>query len=344
MNPSTPSSTPRIAPVRIGVLGLGAIAQTAHLPVLAKMRGVQVAALCDNDGAKARALAQRFGVRDVVTDVEELLELPDLDAVVVATPNHLHEVHVLSALRARKHVMCERPLGLNARAVERVIAAAEKAKRVLMVANNHRFRHDAQALDAFVRGGELGKVRAVRAGAYRRRVQQAPWRLRRAEAGGGAFLELGLPLLDLAGWLLDFPRIERVSAAMERARGANAVEDSAIVFIECQGGFTVTIDVHANYVGEDQRWWFELVGTKGSARLHPLRLVKEIHGQAEDVSPTGAQTKDTAFIQSYRSELAHFVAAVREEAPYEPPRDQIRVYKLLELIYKAADTATELRP
>ncbi len=338
MTPSTSSQ------IRVGVLGLGAIAQTAHLPVLSKMRGVTIAALCDMDFPKARSLAQRFGVRDACTDIEELLEVPDLDAVVVATPNHLHEVHVLSALKARKHVICERPLGLNARAVERVLAAAEKAKRVVMVANNHRFRHDAQALDAFVRGGELGKVRAVRAGAYRRRAAQAPWRLRRAEAGGGAFLELGLPLLDLAGWLLDFARVVRVSATMERPRGANAVEESATVFIECQGGFTVTIDVHANYIGEDQRWWFELIGTQGSARLNPLRLVKEIHGGPVDVSPTGAQTKDTAFIQSYRSELAHFFAAVREEAAYEPPRDQVRVYKLLEMIYKAADDAKELRP
>ncbi|MBP7549828.1 MAG: Gfo/Idh/MocA family oxidoreductase [Gemmatimonadaceae bacterium] len=337
--PPTPTSS-----LRIGVLGLGAIAQTAHLPVLSKMRGVQLAALCDNDAAKARSLAQRFGVRDICTDVEELLELKDLDAVVVTTPNHLHEVHVLSALRARKHVMCERPLGIGARAIERIITAAEKAKKVVMVANNHRFRLDAQALDGFVRGGELGKIRSVRAGAYRRRVQQAPWRLRRAEAGGGAFLELGLPLLDLAGWLLDFPRVERVSATMERGRGANAVEESAIVLIECQGGFTVTIDVHANYVGEDQRWWFELIGTSGSARLNPLRLIKEIHGTPVDVSPTGAQMRDTAFIQSYRSELAHFVAVARGDAPYEPPRDQIRVYKLLDMIYKVADDAKELRP
>jgi hypothetical protein len=63
-----------------------------------------------------------------------------------------------------------------------------------------------------------------------------------------------------------------------------------------------------------------------------------------DVSPTGAATRDTAFIQSYRSELAHFFSVVREETPYEPPRDQVRVYKLLEMIYKAADDAKELRP
>jgi predicted dehydrogenase len=342
--PSTPPSGIPKPPVRLAVVGLGAIAQTAHLPVLSKMRGVQLAALCDNDGPKARALAQRFNAHDVTTDIEELLEIPDLDAVIITTPNHLHEVHVLSALRAGTHVLCERPLGLNARAVERILAASEKAKCAVMVANNHRFRHDAQTLDAFVRGGELGKVRAVRAGAYRNRAQVAPWRLRRAEAGGGAFLELGLPLLDLAGWFTDFPRVERVSASIERARGANAVEESAVVTIECQGGFTVVVDVNANYVGEDQRWWFEIIGTKGSARLAPLRLSKEIHGRVVDVSPSGASTKDTLFIQSYRSELAHFVAVVNGDEPYEPPRDQVRLYKLLEAIYKAADDGKEYRP
>jgi predicted dehydrogenase len=341
--PSTPAAgTPR-APIRIGVLGLGAIAQMAHLPVLARMRGVQIGAVCDNDAAKARSLAQRFGVRDFCTDIDELLELRDLDAIVIATPNHLHEIHVLSALRAGLHVLCERPLALNAKGVERIVAAAQKAGRVVMVANNHRFRHDAQTLDAFLRGGELGKVRAVRMGAYRRRSAMAPWRLRRAEAGGGAFLELGLPLLDLAGWLTDAPRVTRVAAQMERGRGANAVEESAVAFIECEGGFTVTVDVHWNYVGEDERWWFEVIGTKGSARLAPLRITKEIHGTPVDVSPSGASTRDTAFTQSYRSELAHFVAAVRGDIEPELPTDQVRLYKLVDAVYRAADEGKELR-
>lgn len=342
MTPTPPAGTPRL-PIRVGVLGLGAIAQTAHLPVLSRMRGVQIAALCDNDAPKARSLAQRFGVRDTCTDIEELLDVEGLDAIIVATPNHLHEIHVLSALSAGLHVLSERPLALTTRGVERIVAASEKAKRVVMVANNHRFRHDAQTLDAFLRGGELGKVVSVRAGAYRRRATVAPWRLRRPEAGGGAFLELGLPLLDLAGWLTDFPRVVRVSASMDRGRGTNAVEESAIVFIECQGGFTVTLDTRWNYIGSDERWWFEVIGSAGSARLSPLRITKELHGNAVDVSPSGAAQRDTLFIQSYRSELAHFFAVVREEIPYEPPKDQIRVYKLLELIYKAADEAKELR-
>src|SRR5918999_836748 len=121
-------------PVRIGLLGGGAIAQLAHLPVLSKMRGAELVALCDNDRPKARALADRFGVPDAFTDIDELLELEELDAVVIATPNHLHEPHVLSALAAKVHVLCERPLALSARGVDRILSAANRADRKVAVA------------------------------------------------------------------------------------------------------------------------------------------------------------------------------------------------------------------
>jgi len=339
-----PRSTASVrTPVRIGVLGLGAIAQTAHLPLLAAMRGVQIAALCDNDLGKARTLATRYGVRDVCGDVDELLDLPTLDAVIVCTPNHLHEVHVLSTLRAGRHVLCERPVALQARGVERVLAAAAKAGRVMMVANTERFRADAQALDAVVRKGDLGAIRGVRAGVYRHRATLAPWRHRRDEAGGGALLELGLPLLDLAGWFTDFPRVERVAVTLQRGRGANAVEEAAVVLIECKGGFTVTLDLQSAYVGTEERWWFELLGSTGSARLAPLRVAREVRGRLVDASPSGAATRDSATVQSHRAALAHFAAAVRGQVVAEPPADQLRLHKLIDLIYASADRGTEWR-
>ena len=113
--------------VRIAVVGTGAIAQLTHIPVLSKLRGAKLVALCDNDAAKARALADRFDVPDVFTDFEELLDIDELDAVIIATPNHLHEPHVLAALRKKLHVLCERPLSLTTRGIERCLAAAQKA-------------------------------------------------------------------------------------------------------------------------------------------------------------------------------------------------------------------------
>jgi predicted dehydrogenase len=334
-------------PVRVALIGAGAIAQLAHLPVLAKMRGAELVAICDNDGAKARALASRFGARDVFTDIEELLDYDELDAVVVATPNHLHEPHVLSALAKKIDVLCERPLSLTTRGVERIVAAAARSGRKVVVGNNHRFRADVQELQRFLRGGELGKMQGLRAGSYvlkgAKGASESGWRARRAEAGGGAFLEHGFPLLDLALWLSSFPEPTRVSAHMERGRAASAVEDSMLVHLECAPGITYTFDVNWAYVGQEERWWFEVLSSRGSARLAPLRVVKELNGRATDVSPTGAAARESAFIQSYRAELAHFIAVVREEAPYDPPTNQVMVHRVLEAIYKAADEGKEIR-
>ena len=329
--------------IRIGVVGVGAIAQIAHIPVLSKMRGAQLVALCDNDRPKARSLADRFGVPDVFTDIEDLLEFDELDAVIISTPNHLHEPHVLSALQAGVHVLCERPLALTSRGVEKLLSAAQRADRKVAAALNHRFRSDVQALDRFLRGGELGRLTGVRAGHYQIKKSLEGWRHRRAEAGGGAFFEYGLPLLDLALWLADFPEPVRVSAQMERGRGASAVEDSMFVHLECAQGMSLAFDVNWSYVGDEERWWFEVLASRGNARLAPLRVVKEINGKPMDVSPGGAAARESAFIQSYRAELAHFVAVLREEAAYEIPTEQVTVHRVAEAIYKSADEGKEIR-
>ena len=328
--------------LRIGVIGVGAIAQVAQLPTLARLRGAQLVALCDNDGPKARALAERFGVPDVFTDIDEMLEFDELDAVVISTPSHLHEPQVLSALAAGVHVLCERPLALTARGVDRIITAAARGDRKVAVANNHRFRTDVQAVSAFLRGGELGKLMGVRTGAYQSKRGADGWRLRRAESGGGAFMEQGFAMLDLALWLADFPAPVRVSAHMERGRGASAVEDSMLAFVECEQGKTIVIDVSWNVTAQEDRWWFDLLATRGSAQLSPFKVVKALNGVPADVTPRGAAVRESAVTQSYRAELAHFLAVVREETSYEPPTDQIVVHRVAEAIYKSADEEKEI--
>jgi len=331
--------------IRVGLVGAGAIAQLAHLPALARARGAQLVALCDNDGPKARALAERFGVPDVFTDIDDLLELDPLDAVVITTPNHLHEPHVLAALRAGVDVLCERPLSLSVRGIERIMAAAQRTGRKVVVGNNHRFRNDVQQLRRFIQGGELGSVSGVRTGHYQFRSDRTGWRYRRAEAGGGAFMDLGHAQLDLAMWLTGFADPVRVSAHWERAgRAASAVEDALVVQVAFDNGVVLVCDVSWNYVGDDDRWWLEVLAARGSARLSPLRVVKTLHGRPTDVSPTGAAARESAFLQSYRAELAHLVAVLRGEAPYEPPADQVAVQRLVDAVYRSAEEGREIRP
>jgi len=144
--------------LRVGIVGGGAITQVAHLPVLKKMRSVEVQAICDTDLPKARALSARFDVKDAFDDIEEMLRYAELDAVVICSPNHLHESHVQAALSANLHVLVEKPLAMSAISVQRVLKAVEKHNRILMVGMNHRYRPDVQIVRSFVQSGELGSI------------------------------------------------------------------------------------------------------------------------------------------------------------------------------------------
>ena len=341
IRPTPSGAVPRPA-LRFGVIGCGAIAQVLLLPILSRLRGARLAALCDNDAAKARALAQRFEVPSWFTDIDDLLDSGGIDAAVIATPNHLHEPHALSALRAGVHVLVERPIALAEAGVQRILAAAERTDRRVLASNPHRFRADVQALAGSLSSGELGKVVGIRAGAYHRRGSAEGWRLRRAEAGGGAFLEYGHSLLDLALWLMDFPEPSRVSAHFVRERGSTSVEDTMVVLLACANGVACTFNVTWNYVGVRDRWAFEVLAARGTARLGPLRIAKEIGGRAKDISPVGAATRDTPLMQSHRAELAHFIAVSRGDVAYEPPTSQLTLIRIIEAAYKSAEEAREV--
>jgi predicted dehydrogenase len=306
------------------------------------MRGVNLVALCDIDRAKARSLADRFEVPDVYVDLEDLFEAGELDAVIISTPSHLHQPYVLEAIAAGIDVLCESPLALTTRGVQTILEAAARAKRKVVVANNSRFRSDVQALDRFLRGGELGTLTGFRAGVYHQRGSVSGWRLSRAEAGGGVLIDQGLSLVDLALWLSDYPPPQRVWAHIDRPRGKNSVEDAALVTLECANGMACTFDLSWSYIGDEDRWWFESISSRGSSRLAPLRVVKELNGRPVDVSPMGAAARESTFVQSYRAELAHFVSVLRDESEYEAPSDQAVLHRIIEAAYRSAEEKCEV--
>jgi predicted dehydrogenase len=121
------------------------------------------------------------------------------------------------------------------------------------------------------------------------------------------------------------------------------VEEAALLTLECANGMACTFDLSWSYVGDSERWWFESISSRGSARLAPLRVVKELNGKPVDVSPMGAAARESTFIQSYRAELAHFIAVLREESAYDPPADQIILHRILEAAYRSADEKCEVR-
>lgn len=324
--------------LKIGIVGGGGIAQVAHLPVLKKLKGVEVLALCDPDFPKARALADRFGIKDAFDDIEELLRYETLDAVVICSPNHLHESHILAALSANLHVLAEKPLTMSTASVQRILRAMEKRDRVVMVGMNHRYRPDVQIVRSFVQSGELGAVESVRGSWHVSRPGRAQlgWRLRKEQAGGGAMLDLGLSILDLAFWLAGNPTPVRVSASFGAGAKDRSVEQSGSAFVVCENGVSVFVDVTWRHIGAGERFGVGIRGSKGTAGINPLHVWKELQGISTDVSPTASGSRENAFTASFRAEWAHFQAAIAGEAKPPSLQEQLVLHKVLEAIYRSA--------
>lgn len=328
------------SPVRVAVLGAGSIAQIVHLPILTRMRGVQVAAIADRDAHTARTIAKRFEVPTVATNFEDVLT-DDVDAVVVCTPSNRHEDQVRAALRAGKHVLCEKPLALTPEGVASLLDEPGAHER-LVVAMNQRYRPDAVALRQFVSGGELGDVYYLRTGWLNRyRPRGRTWRERKATAGGGALMDLGLQMLDLALWTLDYPVPERVSAHMYQRPGSE-VEEAAMLVVGLEGNRVVNLECTWSLLAQRDRQYLNLMGSGGSGSLSPLAVFKDMPAGLVDVTPQVPATRENLFTASYRNELAQFVEAVRGDRAVQSPREHLVLMRLVEAAYRSAQERREI--
>ena len=330
--------------LRIGVVGTGAIAQIVHLPVVTELPGARIAAVCDRDYAKARAIAARMDVKRVFQEDEEMFSSDEVDAVIICSPSHLHERQAVAALQAGKHVLVERPLALTPGGAEAAVKAAEKAGRVLMVALNNRYRPDTLGVKAFARNGELGDIFSIKGAWYNRKVRpkRLTWRHQRETAGGGAFMDLGVQILDLCLWMVDYPQVDRVCAHLHPGENME-VEDAASVLLRLKNGGTMTVDVTWSLFGERDRHAVRVLGTAGSASLQPLKVEKEVDHAMIDVTPQIPQGRENAYTASYREELRQFVAAASGGTAPHPPREQVQLMRIVEAVYESAEKAKEIR-
>ena len=271
------------------------------------------------------------------TDIEDLLELDELDAVVIATPNHLHEPHVLSALAAGDHVLCERPLALT-RAASSAFSPRRRAPIATVAVGEQSslsHRRAGARRDSF-RAASSASIIGMRAGAYHFKRPPEGWRHRRAESGGGAFLDHGVPLLDLALWLADYPEPVRVTAHMDRGarRERRRGLDARAARVRGRRRRSCSTS-RRRYVGEEERWWFEVLATRGSARLAPLRVVKELNGRADRRVAERRRRRARARSSSRIAPSSRTSSpSSRGETPYEPPTDQVVLHRIVEAIYK----------
>ena len=328
---------------RIGLLGLGAIAQVVHLPILHSLPNVKLAGVCDVDQSKATAIASRFGVERVYRTDDEVFADPDLDGIIICTPSYLHHTQATAALEAGKHVLIEKPLAITSADAQKVVAAAERTGKTLMVAMNNRYRPDIQALRPFATNGELGNVFLVRGAWLNKKMRwvRPTWRHRKATAGGGAMMDLGVQTLDLAMWYLNFPKATSLMAWMHPGEGME-VEDTAGIIVRLEDGAAVSLSLSWSLVAPRDRHYMRLLGTRGSGSIQPLQVHKEIDQGILDVTPQVEASRENMYTASYRDELEDFVETARGNRPSTIPREQVYLMKLVELAYVSAAESREV--
>jgi predicted dehydrogenase len=323
--------------LRVGLLGVGAIAQVVHLPVLSQLDNVQLLAVSDADHVRAKAIAARFGIPHVFASDDDVFKSDMLDALIICTPTYLHESQAIAGLQAGKHVLVEKPLAITPEAVQRVLAAAEQTDRTLMIAMNNRYRPDTLALRPFAQNGELGDIFLTRGAWLNRktRVVRPTWRHRLATAGGGAMMDLGVQSLDLCLWTLGYPEIASVITHMHYPDGME-VEDTAGILVRLRNGSAISLTVSWSLVAERDRHYMRMLGTRGSGAIAPLAVFKEVEtGQMIDVTPTISLGKENLYTASYRQELSHFVAVARGEQAEPLPTEQVDVMKIVQKAYES---------
>lgn len=327
--------------VRVGIAGAGGAAQVVHLPILGRLRDVEVAGIADPEEEKARTIGERFGTAHTAASLAELPALDELDAVLVCTPNDTHEDVVRTALEAGLHVLCERPLAPSSEAVARMIEAARDADRHLMVAMNHRYRLDLRHMRKFVRSGELGEPFFVRSSwlNQRERRPRRGWRHDPNRAGGGVLMDLGVSALDVALWMLDAPNVERVAAHFHRG---GEVEESAAALLRLEGGPTVSVEVSWEMMAEGSRHEVFALGASGSAETPPLKLLKEMDGGPADVTPPVETEEDNVYTASYRHEWEAFLRAVRGGEVPDDVGEQVELMRVVEACYRSAGEGREV--
>ena len=331
--------------IRVAVIGAGAVAQINHIPAYSRLETADVVAVCDIDVEKAKRVAARFGIPVVTADHEELFKRDDIDAVDVCVPNHLHAPMTIAALNAGKHVLCEKPFSRSPQEAQRMVAAAEKNGCCLMAAFNNRFRNDAQLLKTFVDKKEIGRIFYAKTGWL---IKHASWDAESGTApkrfaGGGVLIVVGVQMLDLALWLMGMPEVETVSASTARRPDIDEVESNASAFIRLEGGATLTLEVGWSLLMEKDFAYINLFGEHGAALLNPFRLHKEMHGSLVNVTPATESIRNV-YKQSYETEIAHFIDCVRTgRKPAAPGSEAVAVLKVLEAIYKSAETGREVK-
>lgn len=335
----------------IGVIGCGRIAHS-HLRSVTSHKRAKAVAVLDVLPDRAEAMATEFSVPNVCPDLDSMLSLPNLDAVIVCTPPVAHAEPTLAALAAGKHVLCEKPFALDVHEAEQMTSAADKAGKWLAVCSA-RSRCGAAARKAhqLIQDGALGTPYHIRSSSFRQRGrpgidfwQDATWFQDKSKAGGGTLMDLGVYQLDLMLWLMGNPKVKSVLATTYQGVGAppppgvkQDVEDHVTALLVLDNGASAVLEQgwSTNMAGADG---LMIWGSNAGLRFRPLTMISEplVDGKLTETRVLDVDDHDNT---GYGDVTAAFINAVLAgKEPFTPARDALEVTKVIDAIYRSAET------
>ncbi len=347
--------------IKIGVIGSGNISRE-HLRAYKANPNVEVYALCDINEDTLKRRGAEFGVERLYTDVNELVKLPEIDAVSVCTWNGAHAECTIAALNAGKHVLCEKPMAMNEEQAKAMKEAAEKNGKLLMIGFVRRFGNDCAIVRDFIEDDFFGEIYYAKTTYLRRKGSPGGWFGDKSRSGGGPLIDLGVHVIDLCRYLmgchkpvsvygatfhkLGDKRHIKAKAEYESAKVSNKdvfdVEDLATAMIRFDNGSVLQVEASFTLnIGKD-KGTVELFGTKGGAKLDPeLTLYTDVNGYLANVelaAPTAL-----SFQGLFANEINHFVDCVINGTPCRAPaEDGVMLMKILDGIYESARTGHEV--
>jgi len=337
--------------VRLGILGAGFVVSYFHLPSLAEIPGVEVAALGSRRQSSAEDLARRFGVRRTYHGenfIEKLCMDPEIDSVLICLPNFLHREATVRAAENGKNVICEKPLGRNADEAKAMLDAVERHKVLHGYAENQVFTPQITRVKEMIENGSLGKVFWVRT----REAHFGPhsdWFWNPDLSGGGSLLDMGCHSVEVARHFIGDEPVEVMGwgatlVHAERTRG----EDNSLALVRYRGGqIGQSENSWAAHGGLDLR--YEVYGSEGAAFIDvtretgirvftvaPEERVGYVVEKAEVARGWMYPIWREHELYGYLHELQHFVKSFSEGAmPRENYRDGYIVNRILDAAYKS---------
>ena len=249
--------------VRYGIIGCGAIGQRRHIPEVAANPNAQLVALCDINGKRLVEMAGKYEVKLAHADYRRLLK-DDIDAVIIGTPNYLHAPMTIAALRAGKHVLVEKPMATTREEARRMIGAAKKAKKFLMLGHNQRLMPPHVKAKEILASGRLGKVLSFRT-AFKHGGPEGwciekslnTWFFKKKEAVLGVTGDLGVHKADLMRYLLgeDFVEVGGILATLDKRDHTGKLiqtDDNAYLTVKSKSGVVGSIIVSWTNYGEPE--------------------------------------------------------------------------------------------